>query len=50
MSTIHLYELVEVSNNSRLTNQVHATLNEKLTDNEKQLIIQWLKIVKNEAK
>ena len=44
---IRSYQLVEVSNNSQLTNIVLTTINEKLDDKEKRDFIQWLNIVKN---
>lgn len=46
---IRLNELTEVSNNSRLTNDVLRSLNDKLDEKELRDFRQWLGIVKRES-
>lgn len=50
MKNIPLYKLVNVSNNSILTNSVLSTLNEKLTDIEKDNFQRWLTLIENEIR
>ena len=50
MAQILVRDLVAVSNNSPLTNMVANTLNTKLDDKEKNELLQWLQIVKNEIR
>ena len=49
MSNIQLHQIVKVSNNSRLTQQVLASVNEKLNDKEKRDFVEWLKIVERKS-
>lgn len=46
MQPIQLYELVEISNNSRITNEVLFTINSKLTPAEIRAFRIWLHIIK----
>ena len=46
MYSLELSNLVEVSNNSKITNIVLETLNEKLSDEEKRDFEIWLRCVK----
>jgi hypothetical protein len=47
---IQLHQLANVSNNSRLTQQLTDGLNGQLNDKTKQAFIEWLQLVKVEQK
>jgi len=47
MRPLILHEVVNVSNNSILTNQILKIINNNLNDNEIQVFRDWLKIVSN---
>lgn len=46
-SHLELYNLVEVSNNSRITNELLEILNTKLEGNDFRVFQTWLRIVKD---
>ena len=47
MNKLQLYNLVELSNDSKITRSLLNILNEKLTDTEMLEFKKWLNIIKN---
>jgi len=44
---IRLDQLVEVSNNSRITQSIDTIINNKLDDTEKHIFLEWLRLIRD---